>query len=120
MTKVASLFETQADASAAIDALAGSRFEDVEYEVHEGNVPIDDDGVRAFGIPSNDSGMQGTGIAVFGEGTLDGIDDDLAQYFSQAVRGGEAVLVVADVDDDRAPALQRFFREQGGRTSNED
>lgn len=120
MRTIASLFQTQAEATAAVDALAGSRFEDIEYQVYEGAVPIEDDGVRAFGIPPNDSDMHGTGVAFFGDNALDDLDEDLARYFRQAVQGGEAVLVVAEVDDDRAAELERFFRDQGGRTSEED
>ena len=120
MRTIASLFESQAEASAAIDALAGSSFEDVEFQVHEGNVPVEDDGVRAFGIPPNDSDMHGSGVAFFGEKALDDIDGELADYFRQAVETGDAVLVVAEVEDDRAAELERFFREHGGRTSAED
>lgn len=120
MKTVASLFETQAEASAAIDALAGSRFEDIEYRVHEGSVRGDGSGVRAIGLPSTEPNIGGSGsVAILDDDTPD-LDEGLSDYFRHAVENGEAVLVVAEVDDDRAAGLERFFREQGGRTSEED
>lgn len=120
MKTVASLFDTQADAYVAVEALAGSPFEDVEYRVHEGNVPVEDAGVRVFGIPPTDSDMHGSGIAFFGEGVLDDLDDGLARFLKEAVRSGEAVLVVAEVEEERADALEGFFREHGARTAQGD
>ncbi len=120
MRKVASLFETQADASAAIDALGRTDLDGVEIEVYEQSAPVPDAGVRAFGIPPNDSHMHGSAIGFFGENVFDGIDDDLANFLRQAVQNGEAVLVIAEVDDDRAAEMEQFFHEHGGRTSVED
>lgn len=121
MTTVASLFETQAEASEAIDALAGTGFEDIDFRVYERNVEAEGTDVRAIGLPTSEPNVGGSGaVGIFGGpgGEID--DEGLADFYRDAVESGEAVLVVADVEDDRADDLERFFREHGGRTSEQD
>ncbi|MFW6096650.1 MAG: hypothetical protein ACOC9Z_01170 [Chloroflexota bacterium] len=121
MKTVASLFETQAEASEAIDALAGTGFEDIDYRVYERNVEAEGTQVRAIGLPSTEPNIGGSGaVGIFGGPGDDLGDEGLADFFRNAVESGEAVLIVAEVEDDRADDLERFFRDQGGRTSEED
>ena len=121
MKTVASLFQSQAEASEAIDALAATGFEDVDYRVYEHNVQGEGTQVRAIGLPSTEPNIGGSGtVALFGDDTADLGDEGLSDFFRDAVQTGSAVLVVAKVKDDRADELKRFFRDQGGRTSAED
>lgn len=120
MKTVASLFETQAEASEAIDALAGTGLEDVEYRVYERNVEAEGTQVRAIGLPSAEPNIGGSGaVGIFGDPGSDLGDEGLADFFRDAVETGRAVLVVAEVEEDRADELERFFRDHGGRTSKE-
>lgn len=121
MKTVASLFETQAEATEAIDALDGSGFEDIDYRVYERNVEAEGTQVRAIGLPSAEPNIGGSGaVGIFGGVGDDLGDEGLADFFRDAVETGQAVLVVAEVEDERADELERFFREQGGRTSEKD
>lgn len=118
MMTVASLFESQAEATEAVDALAQSPFEDVEYRVYEHNMAHESDDVQAIGLPTTEPSVGGAGpVAIVSNvGTKLG-NEDLSDFFRDAVENGDGVLVVAEVDEDRAPQLEAFFREHGGRTA---
>ena len=115
MAVVAGLFDSQAEASAALDALAETEFEDVTTEVYEQAPDPDDSNVAA--VP--DLGTSRILATPYAPDFLDELDEAERRFFVQAVRNG-ATLVVAEVDDEQAGALAAFFRERGGRTTAEE
>lgn len=120
MITVASLFQSQAEATEAIDALADSAFSDVDYRVYEHEMAREKGEVQTIGLPTTEPGVGATGPAAIVSTTGTRLEDEgLAGFFRDAVEGGSAVLVVADVEEERAPGLERFFRRQGGRTAEE-
>lgn len=120
MITVASLFESQAEATEALDALAESAFSEVEYRVYERDMVDEDDDVQVMGLPITEPSVGGAGpVAMTSSAGTSLQDEELAGFFRDAVESGSAVLVVAEVKDEQAEALGRFFREHGGRTSKE-
>jgi hypothetical protein len=121
MITVASLFESQAEVTKALDALAESPFSEIEYRVYERSVAREGDEAQVIGLPMTEPSVGGSGPAVISSsaGTKLG-DEELADFFRDAVETGSAVLVVAEVEDDRAQALENFFRDHGGRTAKDD
>ena len=118
MTTVATLFSSQAEATAALDAMASTEFEDVETRVYQGDVADDVGEVQPAGLPSPGSDLAGASPQAVLDSRLADLDDEeLSDFFVEAVEEGGAVLIVADVDDERADALAAFFRDQGGRTA---
>lgn len=119
MSTVAALFSSQAEASRAIDALAGTKFEDVETSVYEGDVADDLGEVRPAGmLAGTGSNLGGASPQAILDNVLTGLDnEELSSYFIEAVETGQGVLLVADVDDEDALDLAAFFQKQGGRTA---
>jgi len=125
MATVAALFSSQAEATKALDAMTGTEFEDVETNVyeHEQQTATGGEGtpetrvaaapsVRSAGIPADVEDVVNQPI-----GELS--DPAVSDYFVREVEKRGATLVVATVDDERADALEQFFNEQGGQTTEE-
>ncbi|NLF63468.1 MAG: hypothetical protein GX579_02585 [Chloroflexi bacterium] len=120
MATVASLFPSQAEASQAIDAMAGTEFASVVTDVYEGDLADDVGEVPPIGIPAGGSILGGASPRAILDNRLTGLnDEELSSYLIQSVELGRGVLVVADVEDSQAGALAAFFRNHGGRTSTE-
>jgi hypothetical protein len=120
MATVASLFPSQAEASRAIDELAGTEFAGVAADVYEGDVADDLGEVPPMGIPAGGSNLGGASPRTILNSRLTGLkDEELSSYLIESVELGRGVLVVADVEDHQAGALAAFFRSHGGRTSTE-
>lgn len=119
MSTVAALFPSQAEASQAIDALAGTNFEGVETTVYEGDVADDVGEVRPAGLlAGTGSNLGGASPQAILDNVLTGLDnEELSSYFIEAVETGQGVLVVADVEDENALDLAAFFQNLGGRTA---
>lgn len=119
MSTVAALFPSQAEASRAIDALAGTQFEDAETTVYEGDVADDVGEVRPAGLLAGaGTGLGGASPQAVLDNVLTGLDnEELSSYFIDAVENGQGVLVVAKVDDDSALDFTAFLQSLGGRTS---
>jgi hypothetical protein len=120
MATVASLFPSQAEASRAIDALAGTEFAAVAADVYEGDVADDVGEVRPMGIPTSGSNLGGASPRAILDNRLTGLnDEELSSYLIESVELRRGVLVVAEIEDNQAGALAAFFRSHGGRTSME-
>lgn len=120
MITVASLFQSQAEATEAIDALADSAFSDVDYRVYEHEMAQKEGEVQTVGLPMTEPGVGATGPAVVVSSAGTRLEDEeLADFFRDAVESDSAVLIVADVKEEQVPGLERFFRRQGGRTAEE-
>jgi hypothetical protein len=119
MSTVTALFSSQAEASHAIDALAGTQFEDLETTVHEGEVADDLGEVRPAGLLAGaGSNLGGASPQAVLDNALTGLDnEELSSYFIDAVENGQGVLVVAKVDDDVALDFAAFLQKLGGQTS---
>lgn len=115
MAKVVSLFESQEEATKALDALYASSYESVDAEVIDNVSELDygETGVVAP-APNASTGVAG---AVDIPNPLQDTDlgDEEAAWFAQGVQGG-GVLVVAEVDDEHAEAVAQLFHDYGGRT----
>lgn len=121
MATVASLFGSQAEASKAIDALADSGFTDVETRVYEGDVADDVGEVQPAGVPAGPTPVTGASPQAAMDNRLTDLDnEELSDFFVEAVEQGQGVLVVADVDDEQVDALTAFFQEHDGRTAVND
>ncbi len=120
MTTVASLFQSEAEATEALDALAKTEFEDLDYRVYQRNVADEGGAVVPIGFPNTQPDVGAvTPLAMVGDDLSDLDDEGLSDFFRQAVERGQAVVVVAKVDDEDAANLEAFFREYGGRTSED-
>lgn len=118
MATVASLFGSDAEATEALDALADSQFAEVDTHVYRGDVADDVGEVQPAGVPSGSIPVTEASPQAALDSRLTDLDnEELSDFFVEAVEQGRGVLVVADVDDDDAEALTAFFKEQGGRTS---
>lgn len=126
MATVAALFGSQAEATKALDALAESQFEDVETTVYEPSQLAGDAGNAISGVETSAAdtlraGVVSSAAGEIAEGLLADLDDEeVSDYFVREVKEHGAILVVANVDDERATALEQFFQDQGGRTTEED
>lgn len=125
MATVAALFSSQAEATKALDAMAGTEFEDAETVVYEpeevsdtgAEAPAD---VRVATAPSVRSGVLPTNLGDIINKPIGELNDPaVSDYFVREVERRGATLVVAEVDDERADALEQFFDEQGGQTTEE-
>lgn len=125
MATVAALFSTKAEATKALDAIAGTEFEDVETTVYEqeqmtGDTAEGPSEVQIATAPSVRSGVIPTNIGEVVNKPIGELSDPaVSDYFVRKVEEDGASLVVAAVDDERADALEKFFREHGGRTTEE-
>jgi len=117
MATVASLFGSQAEATRAIDALAGSEFADVETRVIEevGANPAEPDvGAIPHLGSSRLSGVLDPGLGDwFGD-----LDDKTAEFLAQRVQSG-GVLLLAKVATDQVDALESLLKEYGGLTAED-
>lgn len=115
MAKVVSLFESQEEATKALDALYASSYESVDAEVIENVSELDygETGVVAP-APNASTGVAGA-VDIPGPLQDTDLDEEEAAWFARGVQGG-SVLVVAEVDEEDADAVQQLFYEHGGRT----
>lgn len=117
MATVASLFGSQAEATMAIDALAGSEFADVETRVIEevGANPAEPD----VGAIPNLGSSRLSGVLDPGLGDWFGdLDDETAGFLARQVQS-DGVLLLAKVADDQVDTLESFLKEHGGLTAEE-
>lgn len=125
MAVVAGLFDSEADATPAMDRLLGEHIDPIETRVLD---PRSTDTSQAPGtvvplIPNTSAGESGAG---FGSGAgafaLAGINDWLNEmdrvernFYSDAYREGSTLALVR-VDDKDAPHVRELFRQFGART----
>ena len=115
MSKVVSLFESQAEATRALDALHSSDYESIETEVIEHVRELDYGGTGIVApAPNASSGVAGA-VTIPNPLQDADLDDEEAAWFAEGVRGG-GVLVVAEVDDEAANSVKEILRDHGGRT----
>lgn len=126
MATVAALFGSQAEATKALDALVETQFEDVETTVYEPSQLAGEAGDAISGLETSAADtLRGAVVTSaageIAEGLIGDLDDEeVSDYFVREVKERGAILVVANVDDERAGALEQFFQEQGGQTAEED
>jgi hypothetical protein len=118
MAIVASLFDSDSEATAALDALADSKFHDIDTRVFNGDVPDEVGEARVLAIPSASTNSAGVVPSAVLDNWVTELDnEDLSDYFIDEVKKGHAVLVVAKVDEDDAADLEQFFKDHDGRVS---
>lgn len=122
--KVVSLFDSQAAASQATEALSQANFGDVDVEVIDTYSSDTADTEQYDYVPTVDLTVGSAAAPASAAVSLAdparglGLSDDEVRFFSRGVeRGG--VLVVAKVDDEQAPAVRRVLQENGGRTARD-
>ena len=115
MSKIVSLFESQAEATKALDVLHASDYENIEAEVIEDARDMDY-GSTGVVAPAPNASTGVAGVVGIPDPLQDiGLDDEEAAWFAEGVRGG-GVLVVAEVDDEDAGSVEKILRDYGGRT----
>jgi len=125
MATVAALFGSQGEATKALDAMAGTQFEDVETTVYDQEKVTDEGGegapeVRVAMAPSLRGGVLSTSLGEIVNKPIGELSDPaVSDFFVREVKKRGATLIVATVDDERADALEQFFDEHGGRTTEE-
>lgn len=121
MAKIASLFGSDADATRALDALARADYGEVETEVFDqARAGFRDDAVALSAYPSTSGGgVVGPGASSPWIDTDMGMDDDTVRFFTDGVRNG-GVLVLVEVEDEQAAAVEQFLREHGGQAVSKD
>jgi hypothetical protein len=121
MTTVVSLFSSSKEATQAMDALMASEFEDADVRVYRGDVPDERGEVKVAGMPAGSTAVAGAGAAAVVDSEITDLgDEELSDFFVDQVEKRGATLVVAEVDDDRADALEAFFQEHGGQTTEDE
>ena len=116
MARIISFFQSQEEATRAVDDLYSGDYEGIETEVIENASEIDF-GAEGIVAPATNAS---TGVAgAIGIPTrledIDFDDEKEAAWFAEGVRGG-GVLVMAEVDDEDATAVEQVLRNHGGRT----
>lgn len=115
MSKVIALFESQAEATRALDALHAGDYKDIETEVIEDARDMDY-GTIGVAAPAPNASTGVAGVVAIPDPLQDiGLDDEEVAWFAQGIRGG-GVLVVVEVDDEDAQSVERILRDHGGRT----
>lgn len=118
MLTIASLFESQAEATKALDAMAESEFSDVDVRVYESDVPDDSTDAQPAAVPAPTASGPGAAVRWGTRGALDDLEGmELPNLFIEAVEEGQSVLVLVEVEEDRADGLQAFFDTHGGRVA---
>lgn len=118
MSTIASLFDSQAEATEALDAMAESEFSDLDVRVYESDVPGDATEAQPAAVPAPTASGPGAAVRWGTRGPLDDLEGiELPDLFIEAVEESQGVLVLAEVQEDRAEALQAFFDGHGGRTT---
>jgi len=127
MAVVAGLFDSEADATKAMDRLLREHFDDMDTRVINGSsrTSVDEPGVVIPMIP-NTSGGPNAGViggpaaagAYFGDWMSD-MDEVERGFYSEAVREG-STLAMAKVDDKDADRVRQLFRSFGARTYMKD
>lgn len=115
MPIIAALFDGQAEATQALDALAESRFADVETTVIEADSnEAEGPGFAAAIVPGTSSVPRAA--VLFNVSPLNELDIEEQQFFVAGVRRGGVVVVAEAESDADATELAAFFAEHGGRT----
>jgi hypothetical protein len=122
MAVVAGLFDSDADATRAMNRLLNENIKDLETHVINGSnkSQVDDRGVLIPFIAVTSGGGAETGAgpalavgSVFGN-WLGGIDQAERQFYEDAVREG-STLALASVPDDSASRVRSIFQTFGAR-----
>jgi hypothetical protein len=121
MAKIASLFGSQEDATAALERLAQFDFyHELETDVIDtfaSGSDMEPTTVAAIVAPETHQ-MMAPAIPYWPVGGLD-VDEQTAEFFERGLRNG-GVLVIVEGDDDYAGPVRRLLREAGGRTTRQD
>ncbi len=129
MAVVAALFDSDADASAALDRLLNNdRFKDVETRVVTPGTSNPTTGTVFPVVPMTGSGEGTPGawapVGIIGGGVFGdwfGNTDEAEQNFYQdAMREGSTLAMVAVDDDDEAVEVRRLLSSYGARTYLDD
>jgi len=124
---VAGLFDSEADATQAMDRLLREKIEDLDTRVINGSsrTPTGDTGVaipiipNTSGGPSQQSGMVPGAPGVFFGNWLNDMDDVEQGFYQEAVREG-STLALAKVRDEDADRVRQLFRMFNARTYTRD
>lgn len=120
MTVIASLFESQAEATRALDALAAADIGDVDTRVIESEEEASQ-GPSSGTIPALDPaapGPAGAAAPVAGWQSLimgSDLEEDEADFFIQGVRDGGVLVLVREADEEHEETIEQILRENGGR-----
>jgi hypothetical protein len=120
MTTIASLFESQAEATKALDALAAADIDDVDIRVIEsedeasqgpssGTIPALNPAQGPVGAAAPAAGWQGL---IMGSD----LEEEEADFFIEGVRDGGVLVLVEDVDEEQEETVTQILRDNGGRT----
>lgn len=125
MTVIAALFDSEADATPAMDRLLNAHIDPIETRVLD---PKSNDTGQVTGpviplIPNTSAGYVGAGVGTNVGGVvpnavgkwLDDMDDVERNFYFDAYREG-STLVLAKVDDKDASTVREIFRQNGART----
>lgn len=122
MAVVAGLFDSEADATAAMDKLMRMHLHDLDTRVfgQEERAKRDDSNVVLPLVPNTGNGPMGMpGGAVPFEGNTgmlnDIRDEEERGFYLEGMKEG-ATLAVAKVDDHDADQVRQLFRQEGART----
>ena len=125
MTVIAALFDSEADATPAMDRLLNSHLDPIETRVMD---PKSNDTGQVTGpvvplIPNTSAGYVGAGVGTNVGGVffpsagdwLHDLDEVEQKFYSDAYREG-STLVLAKVDEKDAQLVRDLFRQNGART----
>lgn len=127
MKVIAGLFDSELDATNAMDRLLKQNFKDMDTRVIEAgqNTNADGPGVVVPFVPNTGNTGAGmgasVGVAALGanRGWFDEMDDEVERaFYLEGMREG-ATLALAKVNDEDAPRVRQLLRSYGARTYTE-
>ncbi len=126
MAVVAGLFDSEVEATKAMDRLLREKYEDMDTRVIDGSdrTSMVDPGVLIPIIPntsgsSSQAGNAGPIAAANFGNWLDDMDDVERGFYTEAVREGSSLALVK-VKDENADRVRQLFRSFGARTYTKD
>lgn len=118
MVTIASLFDSQAEATKALDALNEKVSAEMDISVFEKPQEVGDREIVLAAVPYNQPASTSATAIPAAVSNLD-LDDEEAAFFARGVEGG-GVLAVVEVDEEHEESIRQVLQEQGGRTFTQD
>lgn len=119
-TKIASLFDSQKEASQATEALSEHKLGDVDIRVIDASSADTTETVATSGAFVGVAGAEGRGVPALAATAPElSMSDEEQDFFVRGLRDG-GVVVVVELPDEHADTATRLLRDYGGRTYEED
>lgn len=119
MAQILALYGTDSDLTLALDYLKQAHGEAVDVDVVD-QLPRETGGLQPTGVMPPQETVDAVGSVALppsAQALLD-LNDETADYFRRAIRGGQT-LVIVETDDDYVEPVKRILIEHGGKVSHQ-